>query len=459
MKQKREEFRQQIRKQANEKIFSQVRGLINKSNQEQNQMVTTESEFFQELTLQIKKDFDEKSLLKILKKWEDNFDKKQLQILLFNQEFPYFKFLIANFKMTKKYIKILIFIFVAIEHDISEVHHALYQYQLLNQLQSNFEKVDQEMQQQIMFLFSVLVQYSQLYRLAIKNSNVMDIVVTQFINQKIDSFTQNYVECFLFMIWSLINPDISSMSDLFEWLFDCLLNLNAALVDFQSEYLLPIIFKAASQFTFCREKLFQKNMDQILNQLQSYNRNQTIYLEFLDFLNHLLMQQPDIFVEFFIQNCWNVIKQILTQSEFIQEAKIRSGYIILEAVNNREIEEYLKGQNILNEILNLILQTQNFDLIQVYFNLLQVLLIQEQCQQNQVDKLAQGIVHSVTLTTEIQLVQVWQVILYLMQDLENKEMLIDYLRKYNFRRIMENCLQIAQSSMISSIINRCFELL
>lgn len=38
-------------------------------------------------------------------------------------------------------------------------------------------------------------------------------------------------------------------------------------------------------------------------------------------------------------------------------------------------------------------------------------------------------------------------------------MLIEYLRKYNFRRIMENCLQIVKNSMISNIINRCFELL
>ncbi|CAD8057651.1 unnamed protein product [Paramecium sonneborni] len=457
MKQKREEFRQQIRKQANEKIFQKVRGLISKGNQDS--IVTTESEFFQELTLQIKQDFDEKNLLKILKKWEDNFDKKQFQMLLFNNEFPYFKFLIANFKMTKKQIKILIFIFIAIEHDISEVHHALYQYQLLNQLQSNFEKVDKEIQQQIMFLFSVLIQYSQLYRLAIKNSNLIDIVVTQFINQRMDNFSQNYIECFFFMIWSLINPDISSMSDLFEWLFDCLLNLNEALLDFQSEYLLPIIFKATSQFTFCREKFFSRNVDQIIHQLEQQNKNQTVYLEFLDFLNHLLMQQPDVFVQFFIEHSWNVINKILIQNDIIQEAKIRSGYLLMEAVNNREIEEFLKGQNILNKILNLILLTQNFDLIQAYFNLLQVLLIQDQCHGDQVDQLAQGIIHSVTLTMENQLVQVWQVILYLIQDFENKEMLIKFLKNYNFRAIMENCLQIVKNQMIFNIINRCIELL
>lgn len=58
------------------------------------------------------------------------------------------------------------------------------------------------------------------------------------------------------MIWSLINPDINIISDLFEWIFDDLLRLFINLENIFSEYLLAIIFKAASSFTFCRYKLF-----------------------------------------------------------------------------------------------------------------------------------------------------------------------------------------------------------
>lgn len=66
----------------------------------------------------------------------------------------------------------------------------------------------------------------------------------------------NYMECFIFMIWSLINPDINLVSDLFEWIFDDLVRLFLSLDNFSSDYLLAIIFKASASFTFCRYKLF-----------------------------------------------------------------------------------------------------------------------------------------------------------------------------------------------------------
>lgn len=90
-----------------------------------------------------------------------------------------------------------------------------------------------------------MVQYSPMYRVAIKNFNIINMVLQLIDTIGVSNLDVNFYECFNFLIWSFITPKVDGMEAIIDYIFNALLELSVAFENMVSQFLLSALFRSA----------------------------------------------------------------------------------------------------------------------------------------------------------------------------------------------------------------------
>lgn len=202
-------------------------------------METSEAQFFNMLAEFLQEAFNVPKLLNILKCCEDNFDKQRfLAIMVDKQDMQVcvLQNVINRFSATEEYIELLIHLFLHLTPDDSRVIQLVHQNSLIQRLLEliSLEHINTRVPQLVVFVFGELMQYSKMLKIGIKNMDIINRVLQIITNVGISNVTTDFFECFNFVVWSLITPDLNGVESTMQEIFPLLLELSVSIQNFTS---------------------------------------------------------------------------------------------------------------------------------------------------------------------------------------------------------------------------------
>lgn len=161
---------------------------------------------------------------------------------------PQLEAIFQKFASTEEHVETLVHIFLHLtkqdEQVIFWIHHYKILFSIVGLLSPN--QSGTRLQHLAIFFCAQLVQYSPIYRVALKNMDVVNMVLFNLQSVPTDIEVDiNYIESFNFLVWSFINPTLKGVEDIIEQIFPLLLLFAVKFVDINSQFLLSILFRSA----------------------------------------------------------------------------------------------------------------------------------------------------------------------------------------------------------------------